>query len=53
LQGQFNDYNVDQVVDLVTIGLLNNNLAKRAHPPNRSQNSNVKRLGMSLVGGPL
>jgi hypothetical protein len=48
LQQQLNDRDVDQVVDLVTIGLLDNDLIETTHLLNGIQNA----VGLQMVGGP-
>jgi hypothetical protein len=45
LQGQLNGHDVDQVVDLVMVGLLDKDLAETTHP----QCSKARQLGLPLV----
>lgn len=50
MQGKLNDLDVDQVINSIKVGLLNNDLTKIAHPPNESHNSNPKKFVLPLIG---
>jgi hypothetical protein len=52
LQQQFNDHDVDRVVDLVLDDVLDNDITKMERPPNGPQFTNQWRFELALIGGP-
>jgi hypothetical protein len=52
LKQQFNDRDIDRIVNSILNVVLDNELTEMERPPNRPQLVNQRRFGLALVGGP-